>query len=111
MKSKLFFLLALFSLFFSGYSYADEGDIDISEIDIDKIMWESAYEGNFSLVHKMALARPIDNINDVLINAFVIAYVHYKAGHKEHVDSIFKGIDNYLEQTILIKHESNHVLE
>jgi|GEM_PF-5596723 len=60
-------------------------------------MWKSAYNGDFSLVHKLVLNRKSLNMNDDMLSQFAMAYVHYRLNQKEDVELIFKGVDSYLE--------------
>lgn len=75
----------------------------------DELMWIEAYNGNFSLVHKLALTREADCISDEIINQFVIAYVYYRMNEFEQYEPIFREIDNYLENTLIYR--KNNVLE
>ena len=93
---KLFTLLAAIAC--SGSAYA-------SDLEKDKILWKNAYEGNFSIVHKLALTREGKNLNDELLNQFVMAYSYYRMGNFEEVEAIFKGIDCYLEHAFSFKDE------
>lgn len=91
MKLKMFLLLTLFCI--TGVLYAGDNQRD-------EMMWAEAYQGNYSLVHKMALTRQVEGINDEIINQFVMAYLYYRMGHLEQIDPIFKAIDRYLENRI-----------
>jgi hypothetical protein len=88
MKFAILLFIAVFPLSNSLFS---------KDMERDKTMWTSAYHGDFSLVHKMALAREVEDVNDAIINQFVMAYVYYKREEYHQVDRIFKEMDNYIE--------------
>ncbi len=71
----------------------------------DEIMWEQAYKGNFSIVHKLMLTRQSYDINDEIMNQFVMAYVYYRMEQFRNVEAIFEGIDSYLEHKFISKGE------
>lgn len=73
------------------------------EVDNDELMWKSAYHGDFSVTHKLAISRSEENINDALLKLFVMAYVFYKMAKVDEMDSVFKGIDSYVEYTLIKK--------
>jgi len=88
MKLKMFTLFCLLSYTFS---------LIAEVLPNDDVMWESAYNGDFSLVHKLVLDRECLDINDDMLSQFAMAYLYYRLGQKEDVELIFKGIDSYLQ--------------
>lgn len=63
----------------------------------DELMWQSAYDGNYSMAHKLALSRPCKNLNDEIIFHFVMAYVTYRREGMDSVHYSFQGVDAFLE--------------
>jgi len=94
MKFKTFLLIAIFC--FTGSLFATSSERD-------GVMWAEAYNGNFSLVHKLMLSRQPRGTNDEIMNQFIMAYVFYRMGNMEQIEPIFKGIDSYLEHKIANK--------
>ena len=92
MKFGLLLVLTVFS--FCGSLFA-------KDIKRDELMWQRAYKGEFSIVHKLAITREIEDINDELLNQFIMAYVYYKMDKYEEIEPIFKGIDRYIEHVLL----------
>jgi len=90
---KKIFTLLLATTSISGYATTDE------------IMWQSAYEGDYSLAHKLMLTRQSEGINDDLLNLFFMAYVCYKTGCEEDPHLIFKAADQYIEETLLFERD------
>jgi hypothetical protein len=91
-------LVALFILSFCRALHAND-------IDTDKSMWVSAYNGNFSLVHKMILMREREEINDKILNQFALAYVYYRACRYDEIEAIFKCVDGCIERSLLEKNK------
>ena len=102
MKIRMFLLMAFFC--FSGALFAND-------VERDEMMWECAYRGEYSLVHKMHLARPCETVNDEMTNQFVMAYVYYRMGKYEELDAIFQGIDRYFDNKINFQEVDPDVLE
>jgi hypothetical protein len=94
MKFKTFLLLTIFC--FSGCLFAHDSKRD-------EMMWAETYKGEFSIVHKLAITREIEDINDELLNQFVMAYVYYKMDKFEDIEPIFKGIDRYIDHVLMPK--------
>jgi hypothetical protein len=67
----------------------------------EEIMWQSAYEGDYELAHKLMLTRESEDINDDLFKLFFMAYVCYKTGCEEDPTLVFKAVDQYIEETLL----------
>lgn len=98
----MFLLLVIFC--FSGGLYANDAERDT-------MMWEEAYKGNFSLVHKLVLSRPVDSHHDQILNQFVMAYVYYRMGKFEKIDAMFEGVDKYIEHYLINTPKNADVLE
>lgn len=96
MKLKMFLLLTLFCI---------TGGLFAADIERDQMMWAEAYQGNYSLVHKMALTRQVENINDEVINQLIMAYLYYRMGHYDQIYPIFNGMDRYFESRIAAQEE------
>lgn len=60
-------------------------------------LWNVLRSGDFSLSHKMVLARKIENTNDAIMSQFMMAYSFYKNGQTDEMMNCLEGIDNYLE--------------
>ncbi len=70
--------------------------------DFDELMWECAYHGNYELTHRLALVREIHDLNDELLNQFVMAYVLWSLNDQEGVKQIVEGVDSFLEYQFII---------
>lgn len=60
-------------------------------------MWESAYRGDVSLVHRLVLSRECTNINDDMISQFAMVYLYHRLGRDEDLETVLKGVDAYIE--------------
>lgn len=87
------------------------GALFANDAERDKVMWESAYRGEYSLVHKMYLTRPVESVNDEMTNRFVMAYLYYRMGKYQELEAIFQGIDRYFDNKINFKEVDPDVLE
>lgn len=96
MKSKLCLLAIVICNFLSA---------ERVECHRNDFMLQKAYEGNFSLVHKLLIMRETSCAHDEVVNMLLLAYVYYRLGQYDEVESIFRGIDAYLEDTLLIESE------
>ncbi len=93
MKSKLLSTLLAFGCFSSLLA---------ENASRDELMWKSAYEADFCLTYRMAITRPVATFNDELMNKFVMAYVYYRMGNQVEMKSVFKGIDSYIENVLIL---------
>ena len=64
-------------------------------------IWREAYSGNFSLVHKLALNRPVNSVDDAMLNNFIMAYTYYRIGDRNSLLLIMQSIDRYIEQSLI----------
>ena len=96
MRLAFLFIIAVFSFC---------GSLSAKDIERDELMWQRAYKGEFSIVHKLAITREVEDINDELLNQFIMAYVYYKMDKCEEIEPIFKGIDRYIEHVLIPKEE------
>ena len=85
--------LLLTAILAIGSISAHANEIEISE----PLLWENLYSGQFSLSHKLVLTRPCKSTNDEILGQFMMAYLSYRMGEMKQAESIFKGIDSYVE--------------
>lgn len=71
---------------------ADEPDLRI---------WEHAYLGEYSLVHKEMLCRKSESFEQKMLNFLLMAYLYHRQGQPESVLRVFEGIDIVIEQEAL----------
>jgi hypothetical protein len=73
------------------------------DIERDKLMWRMAHNGEFAIVHKLAIMREVEDVNDKLLSQFVMAYLYYKMERFDEIEVIFNGIDHYIQHALILK--------